>query len=1188
MQAITRKLIYVRRIARWLLVGQRLCQTALLLAAAALVLGLGDYVLRLPGEGRLIIGLTVAAGLGVWLLSRLVRAVQFRPGLSELALRVEALFPQLAGRFASAVEFADHPEQYAEPRRTGALAEASVSDVQRQVADLPLRRLIKPARSLTWAGAALLALAAVLAVGFATPRHTAIAAQRWLSPMNSPAWPKRTDVLDDVNQHVFALDSDIPIKAKVTRGHHEDMRVTLRYRFVRRGQEPGPWQQTLMTGQRADTITDARFETLIQPPAQLRASSADQPGPVATLEYTIAAGDDQTRAKSLKLVPRPAVSQAIATLTPPDYAKGLIQTRTAALHSQTGRVASTAALAATRVRLDVKLNKPIPLPDDPAALMPGLNDLSLRFVETREGESTAPKTATEGERRSADRFTLTFTLSETATSQLALEDQYAIASHGRRQYRFEATEDKPPSVSLTEPAADREVLPEAVVAVAAEGRDDVALRWLRMLAELPEPDSQSEQTTAVRQLAETSGRRPTMQRDLDFDLAEHTLEPGDEVILTARVRDGYELDGQTHDPVTSAPRTLTIIDKPTLLSQVRESLGAVRQQSIKLDQRQGQLRQAQARRARPGQQAVSRRLNNQQQQIESLKQRLQRNRVDEPGLDEQLNEAGALLDQAGQASDAASQQLEQAEQAKQQDNKQAANAHDQKARNQQQQVQNKLKSLVALLDRGRDAMALKLKLDKLTRTQKQLADRTRELLPRTVGQSKENLDEPVKKQLDELAEQQDELAEQARRMVRQMQETARTIKQSEKIDDKAAAKTLSEAASIAQRQGLNQQMKEAAKQAKQNKLSRAGGQQGGAAQTMQQMQQTLDQQEQKRQQMLRRQLAKLAQLLQQLIDAQKRQRQALANQADDAIALLGPGQNQLRRRTMAAEQHAAKNKQTQPAAQPIGQAVTAQSQAVQALRAQNAMPADAAEAQAIKHLTTALQRIREAQRKVQENEQQKKRRELRTQYQKLAEQQRKLTKDTQPLVDVKDLDRQQQATLRDLADEETSLRERVKKLGEKVQKTVVFRRMHEQVDSTLQRVASAMNDGRADAPVTADQQFVASMLHSMAEALKPPERDEQFARRQGGGGGGGGGAGQQQAPVPPYAELKLLRAGQAALHQRTEQLADVRDQGSEAAGDRLRELSTRQQGLAELGKTLLRQVQQQSAGDASQNKHKVK
>jgi len=166
--------------------------------------------------------------------------------------------------------------------------------------------------------------------------------------------------------------------------------------------------------------------------------------------------------------------------------------------------------------------------------------------------------------------------------------------------------------------------------------------------------------------------------------------------------------------------------------------------------------------------------------------------------------------------------------------------------------------------------------------------------------------------------------------------------------------------------------------------------------------------------------------------------------------------------------------------------------------------------------------------------------------------------------------------LRDLAEQEQALREEAEELAGQLEQTLVYKRIHEQIDGALGRAIEALEQGRASDDTLAEQDFAASMLEAMAEALAPEQDDNQFAEGQnGGGGGGGGGQGQNQdQAIPPVAELKLLRAGQSAVLERTARLAEAGQPGEAA----LKEVSAKQQDLAELGKQLLEQMQQQQQG----------
>src|SRR5690606_38881327 len=108
---------------------------------------------------------------------------------------------------------------------------------------------------------------------------------------------------------------------------------------------------------------------------------------------------------------------------------------------------------------------------------------------------------------------------------------------------------------------------------------------------------------------------------------------------------------------------------------------------------------------------------------------------------------------------------------------------------------------------------------------------------------------------------------------------------------------LAEAAAIAQRQGVAQQMQQASQQIDENRLAGAGQQQADAQQTLQDMLQQVGRQTQLRQEMLRRQMTELADAIRDLIRRQTQQLQTLA-QADQLPPLEQP-MTLLRQNTMA-------------------------------------------------------------------------------------------------------------------------------------------------------------------------------------------------------------------------------------------------------------------------------------------------
>ncbi|CAM9900437.1 unnamed protein product, partial [Laminaria digitata] len=353
MQEIAQQLEQVRRRGRALLVAQRLAQAAAWAAVALLTLGVIDFGLRLPGWMRAGVGLGLLVTGGVWLGRRLAAAWRFWPSLSELALRVERLYPRLAGVLTSALDFALHPKKYEQPAATAAMAQRSVATAHKELAGVQVARLIdlQPTRRRAgWLLGAAVLLGLVVGM---MPTYSAIAASRWLMPWGDTAWPKRTQLQAEDTPTVRPVDTPIEFTTRVTRGFRPGMRVWLNTRWVDgSGNGTGVAQAVLMTEQvaivtttEADSSDEADpgggggvFKLQWRAPAnvvrQITAGETDG----RELEVWFEAGDDRTVPQRVAFVARPQLTELTAELTPPDYAVGLVAEQTLALHERTDRV----------------------------------------------------------------------------------------------------------------------------------------------------------------------------------------------------------------------------------------------------------------------------------------------------------------------------------------------------------------------------------------------------------------------------------------------------------------------------------------------------------------------------------------------------------------------------------------------------------------------------------------------------------------------------------------------------------------------------------------------------------------------------------------------------------------------------------------------------------------------------------
>ncbi len=1174
MQQVLAQLETVRRLGRLMLVARRLLQFLAAFCVAALVCGFLDYLLRFPGWLRLSIVLVFIAFAGIWLFTHLGRAFGFAPDLSTLALRAERLFPQLTGVLASGVEFATHSQEYADPHRTAAMARSSVSQVEAKLGRQSLAKLLNPTPTLRIGALALLATLIFAAVILIAPASSAIAAQRWLLPLGETQWPRRTQITSLTAEAVQPADAPLRLAARIDKGYSEGMRAWVYYQVQGKNGEYRQWQSVLMSEQAVSgagagavegepAAESGLFERLIDLTPDFAeflaagsgSGSLDElPADGVMVNYYFKAGDDFTQPQSVRVVPRPAVKSVTVTITPPDYAKDLIKEEIIALDKITGRTAAASGLEGSKITLDATANKPV------------MWELS-RFIWRT--DAIQLNTAT---------FQFHHKLTASIETPIRLIDEHGLENLSDRTYRIEMRSDVPPTVAMIQPPSDEMVLATATVKLESTARDDVAVESLSLEAQLP-PLAASRQTPGENRILETvTGRADRLTAAHELDISNLGVKPGDNITLTAIAQDIFNLDGRRHDPVRSTPRMLRIVDAATFTQQIRGELAGLRQQAMRIDARQQELKTSDPATAQPRQEQLTQTLTRQAQAVEQLDQRVRRNKLNDQGIAEQLNRAKGLLNQAAEESQKASQNLEQA---RREEKESAAQKQKQEqAQRHQDNVAQAMKDLAGLLDEGKSALALQSQLRQLEGAQKKLADETRDLLPRTAGRNANELNEQDKKELDRIAQEQKNLARQADELVKQMKAAAEVLdQQGDKPQDKAAAQSLNEAANIAQRQGLKEKMEQAGKDTQENKLSQAGDQQQEASDTLQQMMNQMQGQQKKQQEMLRRMLAKLEESIAKLLDQQKAQLSRL-KEAKEPPALADPLAT-LRRNTMAVAEEARGGDKTVAVAKLIDLAVQSQSDAIFFLRGSQQEPAITSESDAVTHLEEALKLVRAQKKKEEQAEQQQQREQLKGEYEKLAKDQDALTDRTTLLADVAELNRRQRAEAAQIAQAQSELQAAAKKLAEKVGDAPVFQHLHQTIDESATRASEELRAARASAQVVFDQQAISQSLRLMAKALDDANKEEDpfddAQTQQQGDDAQQQGAQPKPKLVPDIAELRLLRGLQEALYRQTRAV----DESNLTDSQRVRmldDLANRQQRVRVLSEAVIQKLTNQEPG----------
>lgn len=1160
MQPLIQQLNSVRSRARLMLIVMRLSAWTAVVVLAAVALAVIDYFLRLPDGLRFLI---VLLGLGYAfydIARRMMRSWSVRPALTTLALRLERMYPETAGRIASAVAFATEPHPETDSPLSRQLADSATMTATGVLEPRQIRRLIEPAYLLRALLALFFAIGVLVTATAAAPEHAATALSRWANPFGGAAWPNRYRVDSLTDQTVAPNNAPLRVAAQVSKGDHPDLRTWVVYKFVKPDQDAAkvPWQRALMTRQ-VDSGLEGEYRRPIEP-----MPSADR-----VLMY-FEAGDDATRPQAVQLIQPPVVRRAVAQIDPPSYASKQIAVQRHDLIQPPRPSVVLDALAGSRVRLQMVIEgamQKLPTSADAEQLHQWV---ARNFPGLISGEADADDllnmTYVVDPEAAAYGFELAFTLKRPAQFRFNLTDAYGSSYEDQRLFRFEVRADRKPRAAVVEPAADQSVLATALIDLAAEAQDDVAVDTARLETRHAEADP------AV--LADQQSTEPRVRLDAKLDLSKLELQSGDEVAVFAIAQDNYRLDGERHEPVESTPRRLLIISEDEMTRQIRMDLADVRQRAIRARTQQQRLIESEnvSQTARQQRDLVER-VQTLNRSIAELRDRMARNRMQQQSLDQVTREAEQMLKDTAKSADEAASNLERAARDPEGEQPQTAEQLTQ-GKAQQQRTSDQLEKLVELLDQGRDMYELKQKLSKLQADQAAVSKDVREMLPRTVGKTADQLSEAERQQLQQMRNQQQELSDQAQQLIERMRSAAAAIsRQSEKPEDQANAEALRQAADTATRQQLDKDMQEAAEQTGENQLSQAQSRQQSAEGTISQMLQDMGRAEQLRQQILQRRLMELVESIRKLRDQQSAQLDRLI--AAQVLADLDGPLLTLRRNTMAVTETARQTDEQALAevVKLLEGAAGDQASAIETLRAAEPVKEDAhdAEAAALAKLEQALKLAQAQAAKAQQEMTEQERDKLIKQYKALLAEQEAIRTQTQPLAD-KPADqrgRRDRAASIELGNRQADLRVEIANMREKIAQTIVYKSVHDSIDRWAGNASTRLRRAEPGAVVVMQQKMIESSLAALIEALKPPDVDPEFAEQPAGGGGGQGQQGEQPL-IPDIAEVMLLRQRQVQIHEMTRMVDQAGDRlPGDQRGEMVDTLTEQQDDLAQTGQQLI-------------------
>ncbi len=1178
MTPVVDQLRRVRSRARGLLLAGAAATLLAALLAGLLGAGILDYLLRLPAWLRAVFWVAGIAALvyGFW---RLVRpALGFRPSLTEVALRLEhseeGRKAGISGLLASGLELAEHPET---TPVGGWMAENVVREARERFAGVRASSILSLRRTRdSYIAAGVCLAAAAMVVILAGPMLAGIGLARVAAPWSGAQWPKRTALVDGTEVEVHPLGSALPLRATITKTDRPEgeTRVTARYRIIT-AEGAGAPQRVLLTGQGKGDDGRETYERLIEPGTL--AAGAES----ATLEYWFETSDDRTESRRVTLVRPPAVVGAEATISMPAYARSTGSAFVSGPHDLgTGadqRAIVGPVLAGSDLTLKLRLNKPLPPP--PAA------DRTAWAQANLPGLPEAAAIAVTGEV-----WEFSWRATESLRLPFRIADRHGIRGTEETVFSFDIIEDKPPSATVVEPREDESVLATARVAISGEGRDDVGIRSVEILVQAAKPSEGSMgaapepvgEPAMVAASAFGEGGEPVRsQASAGLTLAlgelrDMDLAPGDEVWIYASARDNYELDGARHDPVRSSPRKLRIIGEDDLLRQIQSELASVRKVTMRLDEEQADLAGAVAQGSVSDdesrrQQALSQRIGQQRESVQRLRSRIERNQMEDEGLEGLLEDIDSLLEEAAQEAERAGSQMEAAARQAAGETERAPLAPEQQEAIQERQedVRDKLGQIAEALDRGEDSWVLSRTLQRLAEQQRELQARTQRAGERTMGKRAEDLTPAEQSELQEIADQQQRLSDAAQRAIEELEERAQ---QMAKVDP-AQSEGMKAAAQRGREQQVPQEMQQASQNVQQNQTSTASAQQQEAAENLEQMLQDMNEAQKNRDAALKRILADLLESIEKLITDQDIQIAALerAEEIDDFSGLDIP-LIALNANTLDVAARAKADRATAEIGDLVDRAARNQDTAVAALRADPPDPGRVgqAERESLRLLRLAKDEARKLQEQAAKRENDRKRAELRKAYREALEEQVAIQGQTDPLIG-KNPDRRERLQVRALGERQESLRqslETVRRETGEIDSAGTFKYAHERLDAAAAIAGKKLRAGQADSAVARNQAAAVRILQSLVEALseEDPEGDE-FREEASSGGGGGGAGGQEQPIIPPIAELKLLRAMQQEAMDQTRALdeakADATPEELAGLGEFQRTLHDRAEELAE-------------------------
>lgn len=545
---LTSQMIRLRRLIRALALARGLGWWLVTTIAAGLLLIGFDYLARVPAEVRVALAVVWLGLLAIASWRWLAVPLWCRIALSEVATAVDRRLPGSQDRMVTGIELSSEPRS--------PMIERVVHEAEAQLSAARKQRLLSGSRSLGPLALGLACMGVAVTLAALLPAWMSTGVRRYVRPLRTPAWPRWVEIVPLTGDQVAAMGEPVEVVMHLQRG---DRRARPAWVVQDCG---GAVRRELML-RRDDGRYSYRF-----------------PAVATSFRYWFESGDDSTAgvAGRVQVYRRPEIVRARLLVEPPAYAH-----RPAYAISLDDRRAE--ALAGSRLTLTLWISGPLATrPEAGGGPAAGLRAIA-------EPTTTAPAEAPPvlrfaGGRR--DSLEARFDLARSIAFRLELRDEHGLASADDRPFTVAAVGDQLPSVKRIEPASPAMLTAVGRVEIVLEARDDIGLSALRWCARdasgrvvssdwselLPKASSQGGELARVRQWWSPTELQP---------------KAGDIITCWAEVTDNYEVGGKRHAAVKSEPLEVRVVGPEELAQRLETDAAALQSWLRQLVQQQDEL-----------------------------------------------------------------------------------------------------------------------------------------------------------------------------------------------------------------------------------------------------------------------------------------------------------------------------------------------------------------------------------------------------------------------------------------------------------------------------------------------------------------------------------------------------------------------------------------------------------------------